>query len=62
LERADLAVAQAVVAEGEDLAGDGDAGDSAATAFGDSFELFAQRPAVAGDVLGGFDDGPAQDG
>jgi hypothetical protein len=38
---ADLAVPEAVVAEGEDLAGDGDAGDSAAAAFGDSVELFA---------------------
>jgi hypothetical protein len=40
-EVADLAVAQTVVAEGQDLAGDGDSGDFAAAAFGDPFELLA---------------------
>ena len=46
----DLAVAQAVVAEGEDLAGDGDSRDLAAAAFGDPFVLGAQRPAAGGCV------------
>ena len=40
----DLAVAQAVVAEGEDLAGDGDLGDLAAAAFGDAFEVSRSGP------------------
>jgi hypothetical protein len=48
LEVADLAVAQSVVAEGEDLPGDGDARDLAAVAFGDPFELLAQRSAAGG--------------
>jgi hypothetical protein len=39
LQTADLAVAQAVVAEGEDLPGDGDARDFATAAFGDPLEL-----------------------
>ena len=58
---ADLAVAQAVVAEGEDLAGDGDSRDLAAAAFGDPFVLGAQRPAAGGGVLGGLAERPAQD-
>ena len=37
-ETADLAVAEPVVAEGEDLAGDRDLGDAAPAAFGDPFE------------------------
>ncbi len=40
-EAADLAVAQPVVAEGEDLAGDGDLGDVAAAALGDPLKLRA---------------------
>ena len=39
-EAADLAVAQPVVAEGEDLAGDRDLGDVAPAAFGDPFEVW----------------------
>jgi hypothetical protein len=61
LEAADLAVAQAVVAEGEDLPGDSDAGDFAAAAFGDPLELISQWSAPGGDVRGGFHDRPAQD-
>jgi hypothetical protein len=60
-EAADLSVAQAVVAEGEDLAGDRDPGDLAAAALGDSLELLAQRTAAGGGVLGGFDGCPTQD-
>ena len=51
---ADLAVAQPVVAEREDLPGDGDLGDLAAAAFGDPLVLGAQRSAAAGGVLGGL--------
>jgi hypothetical protein len=61
LEAADLAVAQTVVAEGEDLPGDGDSCDFAPAGFGDPLELVAQRSTTGGDVRGGFDDGPAQD-
>jgi hypothetical protein len=44
-EAADLAVAEPVVAEGEDLAGDRDLGDVSPAPFGDPLELSAQRPA-----------------
>jgi hypothetical protein len=60
-EAADLAVAQPVVAEGEDLAGNRDLGDLAAAAFGDPLVLGAQRPAAGWDVLRGFGERPAQD-
>jgi hypothetical protein len=60
-EAADLAVAERVVAEGEDLAGDRDSGDLAAAALGDPFGLGAQRPAAGGSVLRGFGECPAQD-
>ena len=60
-EAADLAVAQPVVAEGEDLAGDGDLGDLAAAAFGDPLVLGAERPAAGGSVLRGLSQRPAQD-
>ncbi len=50
-EAANLAVAEAVVAEGQDLASDCDSRDLAAAAFGDSFALGAQRPAAGGYVL-----------
>src|ERR1700722_2187473 len=60
-EAADLAVAQAVVAEGQDLAGDGDSRDFAATAFGDSFVLGSEWPAAGGGVLCCFAQRPAQD-
>ena len=40
-EAADLAVPEPVVAEGEDLAGDGDLGDVAAAALGDPLKLRA---------------------
>jgi hypothetical protein len=58
---ADLAVAQAVVAEGEDLAGDGDSRDLAAAAFCDPFVLGSERPAAGGGVLSGLAEPPAQD-
>src|SRR5947209_4305276 len=60
-EAADLTVAQAVVAEGEDLARDGDSGDLGAAAFGDPFILGARRPAAGGGVLRGLAQRPAQD-
>src|SRR5688572_11367812 len=58
----DLSVAQAVVAEGEDVAGDGDLGDLAPAALGDPLELLAQRARSGGDLLGGLDERPAQGG
>jgi uncharacterized protein (DUF849 family) len=61
LQTADLAVAQAVVTEGEDLPSDGDAGDFAPAAFGDPLELLTQRAAAGGNVRSGLHDGPAQD-
>ena len=61
-EAADLAVAQPVVAEGEDLAGDSDLRDVAPSAFGDPLELGAQRSAAGGDLLRGFGQRPAQRG
>jgi hypothetical protein len=61
VQAADLAVPEAVVAEGEDLAGDRDFRDSAAAAFRDPFVLRAQRSAAAGDALGGFGERPARD-
>ncbi len=61
-EAADLAVAQPAVAEGEDLAGDGDLGDLAAAAFGDPLVLGPQRPAAGGGVLRGLGQRPAQRG
>ena len=61
-EAADLAVAQAVVAEGEDLAGDGDLGDVAPAAFGDPLEGGTQWPVAGGDLLGGLGQRPAQRG
>src|SRR5262249_31010766 len=53
LEAADLAVAEPVVAEGEDLAGDRDLGDLAPAAFGDPLEGGAQRTVAGGDLLRG---------
>lgn len=58
---ADLAVAQAVVAEGEDLARDGDSRDLAAATFGDPFVVGAQGPAAGGGVLRGLAERRAQD-
>ena len=58
----DFSVAQAVVAEGEDLAGDGDFGDLAAAALGDPLEQVAQRAGAGGDLLRGLDERPAQRG
>jgi hypothetical protein len=49
-EAADLAVAEHVVAEGEDFAGDGDARDLAAAAFGDPFVLGSEWTAAGGGV------------
>jgi hypothetical protein len=59
---ADFAVAEPVVAEGEDLAGDRDFGDLGAAALGDPFVVRPQRPAAGGGVLRGFGESPAQDG
>src|SRR4051794_10658950 len=56
----DLSVAQAVVAEGEDLARDGDLGDLGAAALGDALEEVAQWAGAGGDLLGGLDERPAQ--
>ena len=61
-EAADLAVAEPVVAEGEDLAGDRDLGDLAPAALGDPLEHRAQRPAAGGDLLRGLGQRPAQRG
>jgi hypothetical protein len=62
VEAADLAVAQAVVAEGEDLPGDRDLGDVAPAAFGDPLEGGAQWTAAGRDLLRGFGQRPAQRG
>jgi hypothetical protein len=56
----DLSVAQAVVAEHEDLARDGDLGDLLAAALGDPLVAVAQRAAAGAGVLGGLDERPAQ--
>jgi hypothetical protein len=61
VEAPDLAVVQAVVAEGEDVAGDRDLGDAAAAAFGDPFVLGSERPAAGGDRLRGFGQCSTQD-
>src|SRR5205085_8851944 len=53
-EAADFAVPEAVVAEGEDLAGDRDSRDLAAAALGDPFVLTAQRSTAGGGVLRGL--------
>src|SRR5581483_3639718 len=53
-EAADLAVPEAVVAEGEDLSGDRDFRDAAAAALRDPLVAGAQRSATAGDALRGF--------
>jgi len=53
LEAADFAVAEPVVAEGEDLAGDRDLGDLAPAALGDPLEHRAQRPAAGRRALAG---------
>jgi hypothetical protein len=50
-----------VVAEREDLAGDGDSGDLGAAALGDPFVLGPERPAAGGCVLRGLAQRPAQD-
>src|SRR4051794_20575738 len=60
VEATDLAVAQAVEAEGEDLAGDGDLGDLAPAALGDPLEGVGQRPVALGVLLRGLDQRPAQ--
>src|SRR3954468_19925818 len=60
LEATDLAVAQAVETQREDLAGDGDLGDLAAAAPGDALEVLAQRAAALAGLLGGLDQRPAQ--
>jgi hypothetical protein len=52
VEAADLAVAQSVVAKGEDLAGDRDLGDAAPAALGDPLEGGAQGPAAGTTRLG----------
>src|SRR6266540_5541708 len=54
----DLSVAQAVVAEGEDLACDRDLGDLPAAALGDALVGGAERTAAGGRVLGGLDERP----
>src|SRR3954449_828280 len=59
LEATDLAVAEAVVAEGEHAPGDRDLGDLAATTLGDAFEGGAQRAATGCCFLRCFDQGPA---
>jgi hypothetical protein len=53
----DLSVAQAVVAEREDLAGDRDLGDLLAAALGNALVAVAQRIAAGAGVL---DERPAQ--
>src|SRR5437879_5846653 len=58
LETADLAVAQAVVAEREHAPGDGDLGDVAAAAFGDPLEGGAERAAACCCFLCCFDQRP----
>ena len=59
LEAPDVAVAQAVVDEGDEFAGDRCLGDPAAVAsFGKAFS-FGVQPRVAAQLLGGFDCRPA---
>jgi hypothetical protein len=61
-EGADMAIAQAVVDQGEQFAGDGDDGDVAAAAGGD-LGAGGDQPAGGGwDFLGGLDCGPADQG
>jgi hypothetical protein len=55
LEAADLAVAEAVVVEGEHALGDGDLGDLAAAAVGDPLGGSAERAAALNGFLGGLD-------
>jgi hypothetical protein len=59
LEATNLAVAQAVVAEGEHAPGDRDLGDVAAAAFGDALERGPQRAAAGCCFLRGLDERPA---
>jgi hypothetical protein len=61
LEAADLAVAQALVAQGADLAGHRHLGDLAPPPLGDSLEGGRQRPAAGGRHLGRLDERPAED-
>src|SRR5919109_149225 len=56
----DLSVAQAVVTEGENPAGDRDLGDLLASPFRDPLEVLAQRAPAADAVLRGLDESPAQ--
>ena len=56
----DLSVAQAVEAEREDQAGDGDLGNLLAAALGDALVAVAQRTAPGAGVLGGLDERLAQ--
>ena len=59
LEAADLAVAQAVVAEGEHAPGERDLGDVPAAALGDPLECGAQCAAAGCGFLRGLDQRPA---
>ena len=52
----DLSVAQAVVAEGEDLARQGDLGDLGGAPLGDPLEALPQRTLAEDRLLGGVDD------
>ena len=61
-DQAHMAVAEPVLAEGEDVAGDGDLGDVAPAALGDPLEHRPQRPAASGNLLGGLGQRPAQRG
>ena len=61
VEAADLAVPEAVVAEGEELAGDRDFPILRPTAFGDLFVLGTQASAAGGGVLRGLGQRTAQD-
>src|SRR5262249_20803293 len=56
----DLSVAQAVEAEGEDLAGDRDLGDLLAAPLGDPLVALAERAAAGRGVLSGFDQRPPE--